>query len=371
MSRFGILFIYLSILVSVFFQKDSMYNILGYSCILVALVLLFFDNIIYKRKMNNFVSRIAIFLSFSIIIVQLISSFKFGINNIFSMFSAYLIVLFIIIYMFINNKFIYLIRNIVILWSFLEVIAIVIYLYNYGFNMNFIDSLIIRKIIPVWPNYFAMISAIKMGLYYKVKNLNRISIFPSIIVIILAQSRTALLMGFVIIVFNIMLGKKIGEIKRIFLIAFIICSVIVGWYSILGSKGRMENNSIEHTMESRQARWILLNKIIKENRLVGIGFRSTTTITKSETGIEIGSSHNDYIDNILRGGIIYFIIFYGLVVLSIVYASKNKKYSNISILLSVLLAGFTQNPLKNLIIQMIFIFILIDSFYRLNNEVIS
>jgi len=146
-------------------------------------------------------------------------------------------------------------------------------------------------------------------------------------------------------------------------------------YAVFGMKSIPAGSSIQHSVEMRKYIWKIAFSQWKKCPFLGYGFRSYTKITPLcyyEGGsFVVGSSHNDYIDLLLRGGIIYSILFWSFV-LTIIWRGfrvKNEqknlpRYLSYSII-ALLVAALFQNPFKEPVTLALFwSYVAVIAYYR-------
>lgn len=225
--------------------------------------------------------------------------------------------------------------------------------------INSID--VIRNYYPSWPNHFGIYLALLFWviMYFRSHNKNYalllILIFP---MLFLTSSRTAFLALSVSIIFALYINRKKWSTVLILPVLglLIFSGYIIFTLKNIGGFG----SSLEHTIIMRQLRWAEIFYLWKQHPFMGYGFRSLTeTVSYFSYGgtlTAMGSSHNDYIDLLLRGGLFYSIGFWTFVLLTVWRSlrSINQKsellkhlsYSTIVLLIS----AFFQNPFKDPVI---------------------
>ncbi len=306
------------------------------------------------------------------IIIFLITSFKFGIENkdFLSLMGFLILPIMIILFNNIKSKEFFIYYYIAI-FTVLEIIAIT-WLINNRAIFNIWDTVKLRGIFYVWPNYFSMLSVIKYGCIciMKKKNisLDRTMILSSISIatVFLSLSRTGIFMLIIVFIINNLLNYKSSKAKhnlykKVNFIIILVVLILIA-YKAIGFKSLSAAATIERTIKSRTNTWISIIETAKENIILGTGFRSTIKYI----GNNLSSSHNDYIDFLLKGGVVGFTMIYGFFLHRIIILFKKEEYEVLSVIISILAGSFVQNPLKNISIMVLFAFMLSYS-YPSNN----
>lgn len=218
-----------------------------------------------------------------------------------------------------------------------------------------------------WPNQFAiyLVLTFLMVIYLSQQNkkygLLLVIILPTLF---LTFARTAFVVLFVG-VFLIFSRRKWSflHIVSAIIITTILIAIGIGIFTL---KSTTEGEYIGHTIDMRIVRWDSVLSVWQESPLLGIGFRSLsmnipyyTDLTTGEIA-PLGSTHNDYVDLLIRGGIIYSIIFWAFIIFiarkgfQIMNYNKDlSRYLSYSIII-ILLVAFTQNPFKDAVTASIF-----------------
>lgn len=333
---------------------SSKYSVFAYLASGICFIIIL-GHKLYKKESLFLNNKILISIITMTFCIQVVSSFKFGINkvDIVPFAAAYIIP--IMIYIFQDYKeedYMFLYKCISSAWLLMEVFLIIRYISLVGFTFDFYKVTTLRGTFTMWPNYFSMFSIVKLGinlLYIKSdKKYYMASNIISFIILTLSQSRTTAILFYILMISYIIFVRKIKINKKQIAkdIIFLIATVIIINFTF-SFKASMPNNTISHTIQSRENRWDILKLAIKDNLAIGYGFRSVTTMIQKEYGKNIGSSHNDFIDILFKGGIIYFLFFYGLNFYLFIKSIKYKKYSDGIFIVMIIVAGMVQNPLKS------------------------
>jgi len=257
-------------------------------------------------------------------------------------------------------------------WTWLNMIICIFLLlivqsiiFKYGF-VNFFEKTKILKIYhPSWPNYFGiyLILLFWLVIYFGQRNkkyfFSLLFIFPTLL---FTFSRTAFLALFISIFFWFFLKKR-----KLFIYTILILILLVstGYIMFEMKNAAGFGSSLSHTIIMRELRWKAALSQWQKYPFLGYGFRSFTEIVpeffySSNRLIPMGSSHNDYVDLLTRGGLLYSLAFW-LFVLFIVRQGlikrNNKehmlKYISYSII-ALLVSGLFQNPFKDPLILALF-----------------
>ena len=209
-----------------------------------------------------------------------------------------------------------------------------------------------------WPNAFGLYLVLLfwMVIYFSQQNkkylLALIFILP---VLFFTYAKAAFLAWAISMGVAVWQQRKKKILTSIVLVLILLAPFI---YAVFGMKSMPSGSSIQHSVEMRKYRWEIAFSQWKKCPLLGYGFRSYTTITPQyyyegeRRSLPVGSSHNDYVDLLLRGGIIYSILFWTFV-LTIIWRGfrvKNEqknlpRYLSYSII-ALLVAALFQNPFK-------------------------
>lgn len=329
--------------------------------------LLFIELFIIKRRKIFFS---LLFLIFMFLFTYIITGFEFGlgIDGFIPLLGIILIPVTIQIFIYINPQNIY--KYFIIMFSIYEIVISLVIIQQ-GIYFDVSKNNIIRDNLSwAFPNYFAMLSVIKITLGYMIYKNNymskkRLLLFTlvSLLSIVLSLSRTAYIMLIVVLLINLIFienKNKIVVINKV-LISMILIFLLYLINTLNSLKNEFAGATLDNTLMQRFETWRELLELVKEYPIFGIGFRST-----SDFIIEgVNTAHNDYIDILIKGGLILFFVVYFYFLKRALVLFKNKKYLEFSILLAILIAGFTQNPIKFLPLMFFFSVILSES-YKIN-----
>lgn len=370
-----LLLVLLAIGISFLFYIDiNLVNnqIIQYMIILpIFLVYFIFFFIIEKKKMNLYlIAQILLF-----ILLFFFASDKFGIkkSDYISLFGFLIIPIMIILFQQLEKKNA-LLNYFIYVFTITEIILIIVKL-NSTDILGLSDINAMRKTFPRWPNYFAVISSVKVGITFYLMRIKKItsrefylSIIISAIVIFLSLSRTSIIMLIVIIMINmlVLLEKQSikniikNNLKQIIIVSFVLIIVSISFIA----KGNSIHNGLLSSIEGRLRIWKDLIPFIKDNWLIGIGFRSTYDTVTLVDGR--GSTHNDFIDIFIKSGIIGFLTIYSYFFRRTFILFKKGRIELASIIISIFIAGLFQNPLKDITIMVIFSLLISCSYNRFN-----
>jgi len=213
----------------------------------------------------------------------------------------------------------------------------------------------IRLYIPAWPNYYAIQL---MVLFWIAITLGRIVSKRYVWVAVLAAavlsltlSRTAYL-ALGVTVFLASLRRRFSPIVSLVLLTVIVLVAVGG----AEFKATSPGNILERTVSSRLARLRIGFEVWMDSPIVGNGLRPLTkTIPVYErNGMlrQMGSMHNDYMDLLVRGGLLYSLLFWTFVCV-ILWRGWRIKYGEWSwvsdlsyAIIGILIAAVFQNPFK-------------------------
>lgn len=217
-----------------------------------------------------------------------------------------------------------------------------------------------------WPNEFSFFVIISwfMAMYLsRDSKYYRFFYLIFVPILLLTFCRTSfLLLGCFWIIYSLFWTKK----KRTKLIkSLIIICISISIFLVLNARKEVSYEDtrgarFEHSVKMRWSRWDFLLRTYFESPLIGNGFRSIGKtipefITYQGHVAKLYSSHNDFFDILLKGGIIYFGAFIFFLYRSLwnnfLHASHNKQKRLYILLLfsllTILCAGLTHNPLKD------------------------
>jgi hypothetical protein len=323
--------------------------------------------LVYKKKFNK---DLLILISI-IIFAFMLTGFKFGIsfNDLMSLVGILLIPLIIQIYIYKKKLSLY--KSFYWLFSVYELILLIFVLRFDAFFDIYKNLLIRDKVSWAFPNYFAMISVVKISIGKIIYNNGIITkkqfiIFSlvSISIVGVSLSRTAMVMLLMVYFIPILLSTdKVDALKTLMmkfraLLTLVFLGIFV--YFLFKMKGSIASASVERTLDQRFDKWNELVDFFKGNFILGTGFRSTSKYLTEG----IGTTHNDYFDVLLKGGLLLFIYIYFYFAKRIFILYKKKMFVELSIAVSLLFGGLTQNPLKFLPLVIIFSVVIASSYEK-------
>lgn len=249
-------------------------------------------------------------------------------------------------------------------------IAAIITLVQGGVQGLLDSTNILRYLHPSWPNYIAVMIAICILITKEIAAIHRgyrLFLMLFILIIGLTLSRT----GIVALICGLLSERLSRSKKKVSLSVFRRSSKMHFWSRIFlvliilsmacfifKNKDISFGSTISYTINTRIARWSQAIHILADNPFFGVGFRSfTKSLPDYEFGDKIqsiGSSHNDFIDLLVRGGAIYFLIYLSFIIFYLNRCwrkDSNMIFSiekiNLSIPIAVLSSAMVQNPLKD------------------------
>lgn len=270
----------------------------------------------------------------------------------------------------------------VYLLTVLPVSIAAIIAFVHGGAQGLLDSVnILRHLHPSWPNYVAVTIAICILIVKELVAIQRrywFFLMLFLLIIGLTLSRTgivALLCGLLfesldrsekIDSFHYRIRSRRKSFRSGFLLVLVV--LIVAWL-IFNNKEITFGSTVYYTISGRITRWSQAIQVWDDNPLFGVGFRSFTKAVpyyEHYNNIRnMGSSHNDFIDLLVRGGVIYLLMFLFFVTIYLIHSLR--KGSNkvlgiekitLSIPITILSAAIVQNPLKDpLIVSLFWLFI--------------
>jgi O-antigen ligase len=218
-----------------------------------------------------------------------------------------------------------------------------------------------------WPNQFgsylalAILAIIFLAEKNKKYYWHLIVIFPALF-FTFARTPFIALSFIVLLLFILKRKSSLTSIAGGLLVLVIILAINI---VVAETKSTTQGESVEHTYYMRLYRWVAVLNLWSENPWMGIGFRSLSENVKDYTDLEtgeiaeLGSTHNDYVDILLRGGIVFFILFWSFVLFILITGYKRGKKNRLILYLIlsiyfIMLTAVTQNPLKDAVTASIF-----------------
>lgn len=217
----------------------------------------------------------------------------------------------------------------------------------------------LRQVNASWPNYVAIMMAICFLIAREVATVQRgyrVLLIVPLFILGLTLSRTgiiALLCGLFVT-----LGRSRGRgfWGRIMVS---VLSLGVAWIVFI-DKGATPGSMLSYTIGARIERWLQAIRVWADNPLFGTGFRSFTAAVPSYYSVfsgrvlDAGSAHNDFIDLLVRGGVMYLSIFLLFVITYLVHCWHKTLHRpdglgrlTLAVPAVILSAAIVQNPLKD------------------------
>lgn len=359
----GVIYIVISVLVLFPYPLDI--EIAGYPFrvpyILMVLVFMFlpaaFLNGNYYRPLFT---KMLWLMRLAFILIFLMASFKFGLAlSRFASFIGYFMISFSYEIPFILNikhkKFFRAFNSVFVIVLVYATVVICRYAIPIGSIRYSISS--IRNALALYPNHFAILLILVFWIrqYYTDKP-NRLVDAWIVILILLSLSRIAIATFALTFVVHIVANHNIKSWKKPLILILIVCLLMPATVYVMQVKEQSKGSMLHRTLYLRIARWSAAFDVVRENPIMGTGFdRTTDTIpgfyaSTSGRVLEMGSMHNDYVDLLLKGGIIGFASYIGVLIGIFVVGIKYDK-SLVILLLTIVLTAFFQNPIKNVSIM--------------------
>lgn len=217
-----------------------------------------------------------------------------------------------------------------------------------------------RIYLATWPNYFAISLGLAFGLIAFWDGSKRRFWLLGVIgaVMVLSTSRTGAVLP--VITFCIWLWRS--KDRRLWIRLVLLLAVMVFVIGVFLSKTFTSENSLigslQRAYDGRMGRTEAALDVWGEHLLLGYGFESfgdlVTDYYFAGTLASVGSSHNDYIDLLVRGGLLYSLVFWGWIA-ALTYMGLRARFRGevalasrnlASLILGLMIAGFAQNPFK-------------------------
>lgn len=221
----------------------------------------------------------------------------------------------------------------------------------------------VQEYLPIYPNYFAMFLVTHFcARVFLLKKRSLIIDLWIFAVIVITLSRTALL-GLVIFSLICIAGNKRFPLQNklaVILIAVLLLTPLS--YFVLMSKGASFGSTLEHTFLTRYFRWETAIEVFAEHPLIGYGLDRSVNIVSNYHYIggnmpELGSTHNDYIDVLIKSGITGLLVFLAFC-MNVICEGIRKSRLLFLIMLLMLAFAVIQNPFKNVLLMFYLYFII-------------
>lgn len=188
---------------------------------------------------------------------------------------------------------------------------------------------IVRSYMYYWPNHFAMhmvlLSWMALALVVTRCRAHLWLLAGALAGVLISASRTALLaLGASMCVAIWMKRRRVRPAH----FAIILLLIVPAVYAAFTLKEANAGNTLSTSLLQRASRWQVAVEVWKGQPILGSGLRSFTyeipTFAWGAEIYEMGSSHNDYIDLLVRGGLLYSIAFWSFVAFVIIKALRRR-----------------------------------------------
>lgn len=217
----------------------------------------------------------------------------------------------------------------------------------------------LRRLNASWPNYVAIMMAICFLLAREVAAVQRryrVLLIVPLLILGLTLSRTGMIAALCGLFVTVGRSRGSGFWGRILVT---VLSLGVAWIVFI-DKGATPGSMLSYTIGARVERWLQAIRVWADNPLFGTGFRSFTAAVPSYYSVfsgrvlDTGSAHNDFIDLLVRGGVMYLSIFLLFVITYLVHCWHRSLYGpqgpgrlTLAVPVVILSAAIVQNPLKD------------------------
>lgn len=227
-----------------------------------------------------------------------------------------------------------------------------------GFSELLRSTATLRSLNSFWPNHVGILMAICFFVAQEISLSQpryRILVISSVMILGLTLSRSgvlALMIG--LLASRLLRGGLSWKDVRLVVISFVIVS------GVFFAKAVLPQDSVQHTLNGRFDRWLASSAIWLKYPLFGLGFRSLTkampVFHHSSSGrfVNFGSAHNDYVDLLVRGGLVYFIGFLSFVTLHLAQCMQKNKCRSEGVVrialatsTAILASALVQQPFKS------------------------
>lgn len=213
----------------------------------------------------------------------------------------------------------------------------------YGVNL-------LRTTNPAWPNGVGMLMAVVFLIQMELSRRSlwkRLLQYSALCILLVTLSRTAMVMLVLgVTIRQVLVGKRLS-------VLLLACGLALMTFQ---AKGLLQQDSLEHTIMGRFGRWEAALTVWKDSPMLGQGFRSFDETTGFywnpyvNTLVKVGSSHNDFVDLLVRGGLVYCLLFVLLIIQWGRLAYGRRELTEIRLCLMIagliLVGALAQNPLK-------------------------
>lgn len=265
-----------------------------------------------------------------------------------------------------NKLFIFiLIYSSLIIFYYLIKVRSLIYIINY-----------VQEYLPIYPNYFAMLLVMHLcARFFLLKKRKIVVDLWILLLILITLSRTALLGLVIFFILYIMGNSNFSFRKKLAVVLIAVLLLTPVSYFVLISKGTSYGSTLQYTFLTRLFRWESALDVFYEHPLIGYGFDRTVNIIKYyhyfDEGrlVELGSTHNDYLDVLVKSGLIGLLAF---LVFCMKVLNEGIRKNRLLFLIMTLLLIFAlfQNPFKNSILMFYLYFITGGVLVKYNKQII-
>ena len=355
------IYIIISILILFPYPLNN-FNVKGYplsaSYILMLLVFIFLPVALMKKSYWRLpLSKLMWAMRLVFIFIFLTASFTFGLNleRVIS-FIGYLMISFLYEIPFIFDieiKGFFKIFNVVFLLVLIYATCVIGYFNIINERPLIYNTYIIRDYLFLYPNHFSILLILIFWIrQYFVEKHSRIVDVWIVGLIFISLSRVAIASFVVTFIVNILMNKDINKWKKPLVFVVVLSLLLQVSIYLIELKEQSPGSTLERTYYSRVARWVSALEHIKRSPILGTGFDRTTSVISSYRSLsgqqeELGSMHNDYLDLLLKGGILGLISFLTVLVSIFITGFKYNK-SLVVLALTIMLTAFFQNPIKNI-----------------------
>jgi len=187
-----------------------------------------------------------------------------------------------------------------------------------------------RSHVYYWPNLFAiymvMLSWMALALAIYRRRAYLWLLGGALAGVFVTASRTALLALGVSVGVAICLNRRRLRPRHVIIMLLLL---VLPVYVSLGLKEASPGSTFVRSLLQRSLRWENALEVWRVEPILGSGLRSFTydvpTFAWAGTTDEMGSAHNDYIDLLVRGGLLYSVAFWSFVAMVVVKALRQRR----------------------------------------------
>ncbi len=363
--------LYFIISILILFPYPIDINVKGYplstSYILMLIIFIFMPVILtkgYYWKLN--LTKLIWMMRIIFITIFLIASFEFGLSSArIVSFIGYFMISFLYETAFIFNiqpKKFFKIFNIIFLFVLIYATCIAGYFIISTGSLMY-NTASIRDLLFLYPNHFSILLILVFWIrqYFVEKHSILIDIWITILIFVFL-SRVAIASFLISFIVNILISNDIDKWKKAVSLILVLSLFIPASIYFMGVKEQSVGSTMDRTYYSRVARWEAAFEYIKLDPIIGSGFDRTTDVVSSYQSIngqqaELGSMHNDYLDLLVKGGVLGLISFFAVFIGIFITGFKYNK-SLVVLALTIMLTALFQNPIKTIPIMFCLFFTL-------------